>query len=135
MSRRALFLALFLAALALLLATSAKAQAPTYAPAYLATAAPAGTFPAGKPLCSVGFVESKHHERDGDEHVWLCGTADKRTMKVRRRECILGEIVPSHPLPAPRVGQRISMCGVWVEVDLAHGWPELHPVSGWAVVP
>jgi hypothetical protein len=30
-------------------------------------------------------------------------------------------------LPAPRVGDRISLTGAWV-LDTNHGWEELHPV-------
>lgn len=88
---------------------------------------------AGALVCAFGFVESTRKERDGDLHVWLCASATKRTMPERRQGCVLGEIVPSRPLPRPPRGVLIRMCGGWVESDLPHGWTEMHPVSEWTV--
>lgn len=89
----------------------------------------------GSPVCAVGFVESTRQEQDGDLHTWLCSSPGKRTMPERRLGCVLGEIVPSRPLPRPSRGARVRMCGSWVESDIPHGWTELHPVSSWAVAP
>lgn len=109
-------------------------------PSYLAQAP--GELCLGEIVCSVGLVESVHRERDGDLHVWLCEEPGRYRQDQRRGECILGEIVPSRPLPRPRVGSRVEMCGVWgqprigpgggevwVLLDKEHGWPELHPVT------
>lgn len=131
---------------------------PTYYPSQLARGSHGSIHP-GTEVCTIGEVESTHKERDGDHHVWTCertvvpiGTGDSadtppqapphawkagplpHTMPERRRLCVLGEIVPRHPLPVPRVGLRIRMCGLWVEEDLAHGWVELHRVTSWATV-
>jgi len=87
----------------------------------------------GQLVCAVGFVESTRREKDGDLHVWVCSDPATLhwTMTQRRGSCVLGEIVPGHPLPRPAKGLQIKMCGKWVEEDLQHGWTEFHPVMGW----
>jgi len=90
----------------------------------------------GSSVCSIGYIESIHNERDGDIHVWLCESPSplypstvKLTMADRRHSCILGEIVPSNPLPQPTKHAHVIMCGNWIDEDIAHKWTELHPVT------
>lgn len=88
----------------------------------------------GSSVCSIGYVESIHNERDGDIHVWLCESLPppssvKLTMADRRHNCILGEIVPSNPIPRPTKRSHVLMCGNWIDEDIAHKWTELHPVT------
>lgn len=105
----------------------------TLDPATLA-AVPASLRP-GEAVCSRGYVESVRRERDGDLHVWMCPEPGRYRQDQRRGECILGEIVPSQPLPRPAKGSQIEMCGSWRPIDLEHGWPELHPLTNWRMAP
>lgn len=71
------------------------------------------------------------HEDDGDVHVDL-NTGGVLTNAVNGSEQggdLLVEFMPRDGghLPAPAVGDHISLTGAWV-LDADHGWNELHPV-------
>jgi len=67
-----------------------------------------------------GRVKLVRHEADGDIHIQLTGTTGY----------IVCEIIPSLPLPAPKVGQRITVYGISRE-DKEHHWSQAHPVERW----
>lgn len=67
-----------------------------------------------------GTVTLAKHEADGDLHVRLS----------QGNTFIVAEIVPYHPLAAPKVGQRICVDGI-SRRDGDHGWYEVHPVERW----
>lgn len=82
-------------------------------------------------VCTVGPVVYSRKQQDGDIHV----TLDDGRAKV------VAEIIPQIPLPGPKKGQRIEVCGV-TRIDRWHrtpqypqGWPEIHPVTFLAVMP
>lgn len=82
-------------------------------------------------VCTVGPVVYVRKQADGDIHVTLADPHAK----------VVAEIIPQIPLPAPRKGQRIKVCGV-TRIDKWHrtaqypaGWPELHPVTSWELAP
>lgn len=71
------------------------------------------------------------HEDDGDLHIDL-DTGGILTNAVNGSEQggdLLIEFMPRDGghLPAPAVGDHISLTGAWV-LDADHGWNELHPV-------
>ena len=86
---------------------------------------------------AAGTVTVVRHEQDGDLHI-----------DVRLDPAYQGLLAPANVskqhgdlvvefmardgghLPQPRVGDRISLTGAWVD-DTQHDWNELHPV--WAV--
>ena len=74
--------------------------------------------------CTVGLVVYVRRQKDGDIHVTLVDGADKA----------VAEIIPALPLPRPKKGQRIRVCGI-TRIDRYHGWAELHPVLRWQVAP
>lgn len=67
-----------------------------------------------------GLVTLAKGEADGDQHIRL---NDGRAF-------VVAEIVPYHPLPRPRVGQRICVRGI-SRLDRTHAWSEVHPVEAW----
>jgi hypothetical protein len=70
-----------------------------------------------------GRVALVKREDDGDIHIRLeAGGA-----------FVVAEIVPYHPLPAPKVGQFVRVAGVSRE-DKAHKWFEVHPVEAISIV-
>lgn len=78
-----------------------------------------------------GIVVTVHHEEDGDVHINL-DTGGLLTNQVNGSEQggeLVVEFMPRDGghLPAPSVGERISLTGAWV-LDTNHGWNELHPV-------
>jgi hypothetical protein len=81
---------------------------------------------------ATGVVRSTHIEHDGDCHVNIALDANYQGLlnsvngSAARGELIT-EVIPSHPLPIPNVGARVSILGTWVNDDAA-GWNELHPV-------
>jgi hypothetical protein len=71
------------------------------------------------------------HEEDGDLHIGV-DTRGALTNAVNRSKLggnLVVEFMPrdGDHLPAPRVGDRISLTGAWV-LDRNHDWEELHPV-------
>jgi len=127
------FRALALAA-SLLLAGAGRSTAADFSPADLAQKHH-GPHRLGEIVCVAGYAEMIHAEADGDVHVWVCPTPTKRHMPERRRECVLAEIVPGRPLPRPRRGAHVKVCGRWVEEDSPHLWTELHPATSVEVLP
>lgn len=78
-----------------------------------------------------GTVEGITHERDGDLHIAL-NTGGRLTNAMNISDLggnLVVEFMPRDGghLPAPAVGQHISLTGAWV-FDANHGWNELHPV-------
>lgn len=68
-------------------------------------------------VCVTAPVTYVRKQADGDYHV----TLDDGRAKV------VAEIIPAIPLPAPRKGDRVEVCGI-SRIDRHHGWAELHPV-------
>lgn len=58
--------------------------------------------------------------KDKDIHI----TLDNGTAKV------VAEIIPQFPLPRPKKGSVITVCGI-TRFDKQHRWPEIHPVTSW----
>jgi hypothetical protein len=87
---------------------------------------------------AAGKVAGTALQRDGDLHVYVQLNAPYRSLinKVnvqKKGGALVIELMPrdgSH-LPAPRVGDRVTIVGAWVTDHLAGGWHELHPV--WAL--
>ncbi|MGZ4592677.1 MAG: hypothetical protein ACXV3C_02345 [Actinomycetes bacterium] len=81
-----------------------------------------------------GVVRAVHREHDGDLHIKLTDV-DRRWLNaenlVRDKSLVL-EIVPGIPVPAPRLGERITVIGPWV-LDTQTRWLEIHPV--WKILP
>lgn len=75
-------------------------------------------------VCTSGPVTYVRKMADGDYHV----TLDDGRAKV------VAEIIPAIPLPPPRKGQRVTVCGI-ARWDKRHGWPEVHPVLSIEVRP
>lgn len=78
-----------------------------------------------------GTVVGLSHEVDGDLHVAL-DTGGALTNHVNASDedgNLVVELMPRDGghLPAPSVGERITVTGAWV-LDANHGWNELHPV-------
>jgi hypothetical protein len=78
-----------------------------------------------------GTVRAISHEQDGDLHIGV-DTGGALTNSVNRSKLggtLLVEFMPRDGghLPAPSVGDHISLTGAWV-LDTNHGWRELHPV-------
>lgn len=73
--------------------------------------------------CVQGVVAEIIQEQDGDTHIWL-------TMDGTTKGRFACEITPQDKLPAPQVGQRITVYGIF-RYDLQHSWPEIHPVDHW----
>lgn len=69
-----------------------------------------------------GKVALVKREGDGDIHIRL---EDKGCAAV-------AEIIPSLPLAAPKLGQRITVRGI-SRVDGRHKWSEVHPVEAWQI--
>jgi len=68
--------------------------------------------------CVVATVTYHKREADGDQHLRL---EDGGAF-------IVAEIIPQIPLPTPRTGTRVDVCGI-TRFDKHHGWAELHPVT------
>jgi hypothetical protein len=71
------------------------------------------------------------HEQDGDLHIGV-DTGGALTNAINGSMLgghLLVELMPRDGghLPAPSVGDHISLTGAWV-LDTNHGWEELHPV-------
>lgn len=74
-----------------------------------------------------GFVTYVAKEDDGDVHIRVCDSPKVKTMD--RKRCLVMEIVPALPLPAPKVGERVTGRGIYrFDGEHAHGWSELHPL-------
>src|SRR5437868_2801408 len=78
-----------------------------------------------------GTVVGLSHEEDGDLHIAL-DTGGALTNAVNASDVDGSLVVEFMPrdgghLPAPTVGEHISLTGAWV-LDANHGWNELHPV-------
>lgn len=69
-------------------------------------------------ICTVGPVVYARRQRDGDWHVTLARGDTK----------VVVEIIPLIPVPVPRKGQRVQVCGI-TRRDRHHGWAEIHPVE------
>ncbi len=77
-----------------------------------------------------GVVVFVHKHRDGDFHVDIRpdpGYERFLSSKAERPHTLVTEIIPSHPLPIPHVGEHVRVTGTWV-LDTIHGWNEIHPV-------
>lgn len=81
-----------------------------------------------------GIVMTVRHEQDGDLHIDLALDPGSRglTNDVNRsaqRGALVVEFMARDGghLPAPRVGDHVTLTGAWVN-DTDHGWNELHPV-------
>ena len=75
-------------------------------------------------VCTSGPVVYVRAMEDDDIHV----TLDDGKHKV------VAEIIPQLPLPRPKKGQRIEVCGIY-RWDQRHKWAEVHPVTKWSVIP
>lgn len=76
-----------------------------------------------------GTVTLVKHEKDGDIHIRIAdGAVRSRSRKRRRAAFAVAEIVPYHPLPAPRKGERVCVDGI-SRRDGVHRWAEVHPVE------
>jgi hypothetical protein len=78
-----------------------------------------------------GTVKEVRHEEDGDLHIYL-DTGGALTNSVNgsaQSGSLVVEFMARDGghLPAPNVGDHISLTGAWV-LDTDHGWNELHPV-------
>jgi hypothetical protein len=78
-----------------------------------------------------GKVVGLSHEVDGDLHIAL-DTGGALTNAVNVAHVggdLVVEFMPRDGghLPAPKVGEHVSLTGAWV-LDANHGWNELHPV-------
>lgn len=67
-----------------------------------------------------GLVAFVKREGDGDVHVRM----------EDRGKFIVAEIIPFHPLPAPKVGRWICVRGISRE-DKTHHWYEVNLVEAW----
>src|SRR5207302_4789161 len=78
-----------------------------------------------------GTVVTLRHEDDGDLHVDLYtgGVLTNAVNGAEQGGSLVVEFMPRDGghLPAPAVGDHISLTGAWV-LDADHGWNELHPV-------
>lgn len=81
-----------------------------------------------------GEVTVLHREEDGDLHFDLdLGRRDRNLLAAanlsRQHGDLVVEFMPRDRghLPEPRVGDRVSLVGAFVE-DLDHAWNEIHPV-------
>ncbi|HEY3021009.1 MAG TPA: fibronectin type III domain-containing protein [Solirubrobacteraceae bacterium] len=84
---------------------------------------------------ATGTVFSTHVEHDGDCHVNLTPDSGSSGLMngVNRSAAhgtLITEVIPSHTLPIPNVGSRVTIFGTWVN-DKATGWNELHAV--WSI--
>jgi hypothetical protein len=86
---------------------------------------------------AAGTVTLVRHEPDGDLHIdVLLDAAYRGLLAPANYSKQHGDLVVEFMardgghLPEPRVGDRISLTGAWVD-DTQHSWNELHPV--WAV--
>jgi hypothetical protein len=70
-----------------------------------------------------GKVMLVRHEADGDIHIRIIDSHGPK-------HYVICEIVPYHPLPAPKIGQLITVKGL-AGYDPGHGWWEIHPVESW----
>ncbi|GEM_PF-2384434 len=71
----------------------------------------------------IGIAETIVKASDGDYHV---------NIRDDQGRALVTEIAPDHPLPLPKIGQKIRIWGV-TRYDLDHRWWEIHPVMGWEV--
>lgn len=69
-------------------------------------------------VCTSGPVVYVRKQADNDWHI----TLDNGRAKV------VVEIIPLIPLPVPKKGQRIEVCGI-TRYDAHHAWGELHPAE------
>ena len=69
-------------------------------------------------ICTVGPVVYVRKQQDGDWHI----TLDDGKAKL------VVEIIPQLPLPVPKKGDRIEVCGIH-RYDEKHNWPEIHPAE------
>jgi hypothetical protein len=78
-----------------------------------------------------GTVIRISHELDGDLHIGLDsgGALTNNVNRLKLGGELVVEFMPRDGghLPAPSVGDRVSLTGAWV-LDTNHGWQELHPV-------
>jgi hypothetical protein len=78
-----------------------------------------------------GEVMAISHEQDGDLHIGVDtkGALINAVNRSKLHSELLVEFMPRDGghLPAPTVGDRISLKGAWV-LDSNHGWQELHRV-------
>jgi hypothetical protein len=83
-----------------------------------------------------GTVVGLSHEVDGDLHIAFDthGALTNAVNASAEHGNLVVEFMPRDGghLPAPRVGEHVSLTGAWV-LDANHGWNELHPVWSEAV--
>ncbi len=72
-----------------------------------------------------GVVGAVHHEPDGDYHVLI---------KNEAGQSLVVEFIPQINLAAPKEGDHIGIWGI-SHFDYSHQWWEIHPVTGWKVLP
>ncbi|TML98753.1 MAG: hypothetical protein E6G10_21885 [Actinobacteria bacterium] len=85
---------------------------------------------------ATGTVTSSHVEHDGDCHVNVSVDAAYTGLLNgvnRSAGGLITEVIPSHPLPIPKVGSHVSILGTWVN-DHATGWNELHAVWSYQIL-
>ncbi len=114
-------------------ATPDNIQAHVYHPARLKILDPT------HPLRTVtALVKAVAGESDGDYHIELeLNPADLSLLNSGNQNRVDGwliaEIMPSDTsLPVPKVGDSVTITGVWV-FDSNHGWNELHPLQSVAI--
>jgi hypothetical protein len=91
---------------------------------------------------AVGTVSAVAFEEfDGDVHLKLAvDPADRGLLASGNRDGeLVVEVIPQDrsAVPVPRVGERVTVVGPWVE-DTRHGWNEIHPawwISAGRLVP
>jgi hypothetical protein len=113
-----------------------------------------GEYPTGQPASSIGRIYplmkgTAGTDEDGYHRIALKDVATTRWTHVcvlsrltyHRKQAdhdvhlkledggafIIGEIVEQIPLPVPRTGTRIEVCGI-TRYDRLHNWAEIHPV-------
>jgi hypothetical protein len=84
-----------------------------------------------------GTVTAISHEQDGDLHIGVDsgGAVTNAVNRSKLRGDLLVEFMPRDGghLPAPSIGDHVSLTGAWV-LDTNHRWDELHPVWSEALV-
>jgi hypothetical protein len=75
-------------------------------------------------VCTSGRLTYHRRQADGDVHLKL---EDGGTF-------IIAEVIKEIPLPIPRTGSRVEVCGI-TRYDKTHRWYELNPARTIRVLP
>jgi hypothetical protein len=94
--------------------------------------------PANPCRTAVGGVTAIHPAHDGDCHVDVRVDQGYQGLlnsvnQSKANGDLVTEVIPSHQLPIPTPGSRVSVYGTWVN-DKSTGWNELHPVWSFQVI-